>query len=48
MTLYARRADGQSLPVKIIKVKNDTVVMDFNHLLAGKTLNFDVEVIEVK
>jgi FKBP-type peptidyl-prolyl cis-trans isomerase SlyD len=48
MTLYAQGKDGQKLPVKIKEVKKDTVVVDFNHPLAGKTLNFDVEVVEVK
>lgn len=48
MTLYAKAKEGQPMPVTIKEVKKDTVVMDFNHPLAGKTLNFDVEVMEVK
>jgi FKBP-type peptidyl-prolyl cis-trans isomerase 2 len=48
MILTARGKDGESMPVKIVEVKDDVVVMDFNHPLAGKTLNFDVEVIEIK
>jgi FKBP-type peptidyl-prolyl cis-trans isomerase 2 len=48
MILTAQGKDGQSMPVKIVEVKDDVVVMDFNHPLAGKTLNFDVEIIEIK
>jgi FKBP-type peptidyl-prolyl cis-trans isomerase SlyD len=48
MTLYAQGKDGRKLPVKIKEVKKDSVVMDFNHPLAGKTLNFAVEVVEIK
>lgn len=48
MMLMAHGKDGQSIPVKIVEVRDDEVVMDFNHPLAGKTLNFDVEVLEIK
>jgi FKBP-type peptidyl-prolyl cis-trans isomerase 2 len=48
MTLYAQTKDGKRFPVKIVEVKKDVVVMDFNHPLAGKTLNFDVEVVDIK
>ncbi len=48
MVLYAQTKDGQQVPVKVMEVKNDVVVMNFNHPLAGKTLNFDVEVMEVR
>ncbi|WP_297500884.1 peptidylprolyl isomerase [Thermococcus sp.] len=33
---------------KIVAVEGDTVSLDFNHPLAGKTLIFEVEVLEVK
>ncbi len=48
MTLVAQGQNGQKMPVKIKEVKKDAVVIDFNHPLAGKTLDFDVEVMEVK
>lgn len=48
MVLGARSPDGRPMPVKISEIKKDTVVIDFNHPLAGKTLHFDVEVVEVK
>jgi FKBP-type peptidyl-prolyl cis-trans isomerase 2 len=48
MTLSAQTKTGQRVPVKIKEVKKDSVVIDLNHPLAGKTLNFDVEVVEIK
>jgi FKBP-type peptidyl-prolyl cis-trans isomerase 2 len=48
MTLYAQGKNGQRVPVRVIEVKEDVVVMNFNHPLAGKTLNFDVEVVEIQ
>jgi len=47
-TLMARTPDGQNIPVRVQEVKDKTVVLDFNHPLAGKTLNFDVKVVDVK
>lgn len=48
MTLYAQAKNGQRFPVRIMEVRKDDVVMDFNHPLAGKTLDFDVEVLDIK
>jgi FKBP-type peptidyl-prolyl cis-trans isomerase 2 len=47
MTLYAQGKDKHPVPVKIKDVKDDVVVMDFNHPLAGKTLNFNIELVEM-
>lgn len=47
MTLYAKMQDNQTIPVRITEVKEDTVVLNFNHPLSGKTLNFNVEVVEI-
>jgi FKBP-type peptidyl-prolyl cis-trans isomerase SlyD len=38
--------DGR--PVKVIEVKDDGVVVDLNHPLAGKDLAFDVKVVKVE
>lgn len=46
MTLNARNASGQSFAVLITEVKKDSVVVDANHPLAGKTLVFAVELLE--
>jgi FKBP-type peptidyl-prolyl cis-trans isomerase 2 len=48
MVLQARDKSGRGGPVKIVEVRKDTVVIDFNHPLAGKTLNFDVEIVAIK
>jgi len=47
-TLVATTPQGQSLPVRVHEIKEKTVVLDFNHPLAGKTLVFDVKVLDVK
>jgi FKBP-type peptidyl-prolyl cis-trans isomerase SlyD len=39
--------DGNRLNGSVIEVKKDVVVMDFNHPLAGETLHFTGEVIDV-
>lgn len=38
----------QPLNGKIVEVKNDKVVMDFNHPLAGQNLHFSWEIIEIR
>lgn len=40
--------NGQVVQGTVAEVKENTVTMDFNHQLAGKTLNFDVEVVSVR
>lgn len=38
---------GEETPGTIREIKDDTVLVDFNHPLAGREIIFDVEVIEV-
>ncbi|MFY4727795.1 FKBP-type peptidyl-prolyl cis-trans isomerase [Nitrospira sp. BLG_2] len=45
--LEGKTADGQKVFPRISEVKNETIVLDFNHPLAGKTLYFDVKVLDV-
>ena len=47
-TLVAQNAQGQQFPVRVHEIREKTVVMDMNHPLAGKTLVFDVKILEVK
>jgi FKBP-type peptidyl-prolyl cis-trans isomerase SlyD len=47
-TLTARSGSGETRPVVVKEIKDKTVVLDFNHPLAGKTLYFDVKVLGVK
>ena len=48
--LRLRPVPGQPVwhDVRVAEIKENTVVMDFNHPLAGKTLFFNVTVTEVK
>lgn len=46
--LSAKNAQGQSFPVRVHEIKEKTVVMDLNHPLAGKTLSFDVKILDIK
>ena len=46
--LTATGPQGQHVPVRVHEIKENTVVMDFNHPLAGKTLLFDIKVTEIK
>ncbi|MZI92323.1 peptidylprolyl isomerase [Vibrio sp. CAIM 722] len=40
--------DQGPIPVEITEVDGDEVVVDGNHMLAGQTLTFDVEVVAVR
>lgn len=46
--LTARSPQGMPIPVRVKEVKEKTVVLDFNHPLAGKTLVFDVKVLDIQ
>jgi peptidylprolyl isomerase len=47
MTLYAKGIDGQPMPVRIVEVTNNGVILNYNHPLVGRTLNFEVEIIDI-
>lgn len=38
--------DGQSLEVQVVELSDTTVVLDGNHPLAGKSLHFEIEMLE--
>ncbi|MTU74588.1 peptidylprolyl isomerase, partial [Parabacteroides merdae] len=40
-------SNGNRMNGSVLEVKEDVVVMDFNHPLAGETLHFNGEVIDV-
>jgi len=46
--LIATTGSGEKRPVIVKEIKEKTVVVDFNHPLAGKTLFFDVKVLGVE
>ena len=47
MKLQLTNQDGQPIPVTVTEVKDDVVVLDANHELAGKKLIFDIELVEI-
>jgi len=47
-TITGTDPDGDEMDFLIKEVKQDTVVLDFNDPMAGKTLHFDVTVREVR
>ena len=47
MKLNLQNEYGQPVPVEVIEIKDDNVIMDANHFLAGKDLVFDVELVEI-
>lgn len=48
MQLTAQGEDGEAVPFLVREVRPESVVIDLNHPLAGKTLHFDVTVREVR
>ena len=47
MTLTLSNEMGQPVPVIVVEVKDDVIILDANHFLAGKELIFDIELIEI-
>jgi FKBP-type peptidyl-prolyl cis-trans isomerase SlyD len=48
MMLELKDPEGNAYPAAISEVKETTVMLDFNHPLAGKELTFDVKVVSVE
>ena len=48
MQLIANSPDGKRMPFIINKVGESEVTVDFNHPLAGKNLEFNVELLDVR
>ena len=47
MKLELRSENGQPIPVTIDDIREDIIVLDANHTLAGKELVFDIELVEI-
>lgn len=48
MMLMSKSADGRPIPMRVHQIKDQTIIVDLNHPLAGKTLNFEVKVKDIK
>jgi FKBP-type peptidyl-prolyl cis-trans isomerase SlyD len=48
MQLTARGPQGEAVPFTVHQVRDDAVVVDLNHPLAGKTLHFEITVKDVR
>jgi len=47
MRLQLRNEAGHPVPVVVAEVKDEVVILDANHELAGKALIFDIELVEI-
>lgn len=47
MQLMMNNGQGQQFPVTIAEVKEESVMLDANHPLAGQELIFDIELVEI-
>jgi FKBP-type peptidyl-prolyl cis-trans isomerase 2 len=47
MQLTLSNQQGQPVPVVVVDVKEDVIILDANHFLAGKELVFDIELVEI-
>ncbi len=48
LSYVASNPDGVQMPFVITEVRDEDVTIDFNHPLAGKNLNFNVELLDVR
>jgi FKBP-type peptidyl-prolyl cis-trans isomerase SlyD len=46
--LAAKSPEGRVVPMRVHQIKEKTVVMDMNHPMAGKTLVFDIKVVDIQ
>ncbi len=47
MPLTLSNQQGQPVPVIVVEVKDDVIILDANHFLAGQELIFDIELVEI-
>ena len=46
--MYLYNEMGQPFPVKVVAKDDATITLDMNHEMAGKELNFKIELVEVQ
>jgi FKBP-type peptidyl-prolyl cis-trans isomerase 2 len=48
MMLQAHSQEGQEILVRVSDIKENSIIVDLNHPLAGKDLKFDVKVVSIE
>ena len=48
MVIELKDPDGNVIPAIVWEVKEQAIVLNFNHPLAGKTLEFDVKIVSIE
>jgi FKBP-type peptidyl-prolyl cis-trans isomerase SlyD len=48
MTYFAHSPEGQHIQFVVTKIENEDITVNFNHPLAGKDLEFDVHLLDVR
>ena len=46
--MIARNPEGQETLIRVHEVREQSIVLDFNHPLAGQALNFDIKVLAIE
>lgn len=46
--LVATDPEGQQQPIKVHEVREESIILDFNHPLAGQVLNFDIKILDIQ
>ena len=47
-TVYGQQPDGSQMMARIVEFNDETVRLDLNHPLAGKPLNFNIELLTLE
>ncbi|MGI3165056.1 FKBP-type peptidyl-prolyl cis-trans isomerase [Pseudooceanicola sp. 200-1SW] len=47
LQLQMQTPQGQAIPVTVVEITDEAVTLDANHMLAGKDLVFDIEMVEI-
>ena len=48
MMFYGETETGQRIPTLVVEVTDDHVIIDMNHPMAGKALNFKIKIISIE
>ena len=46
--LTAENESGDRISLRVHEIRDDSIVLDLNHPLAGQTLTFDIEILDVE